>query len=342
MFMAGIHLRMADPMQRLDWALVRSYLAVMDAGSVSAAARATQGHQPTISRHLSELEAQLGVPLFERTGRGVRPTAAGLEALPAARQMQAAAEALARSVTRGREATRGTVRIAASQVVATWLLPPLVAEFQRAEPEIAIEIVASNAVQNLLRREADIALRMVRPDQGSLIARKLGEVGIGAWAHADYLAATGTPRTPDELTHHRLIGYDRDDAIVRGFARMGIALTPAHFTVRTDDQVANGQLIVAGAGIGFAANYWAALWPGLQRVLPGLPIPPLPCWLAVHRELRSNGVVKRVYDFLAEAIPARLQAPAFVPEPTRGRAAAKVKARVLKPVASKRRTGEHP
>ena len=194
--MSAIHFRMADLMQRLDWALVRSFLAVMDAGSVSAAARATQGHQPTLSRHLTELEGQLGVALFERTGRGVRPTAAGLEVLPAARQMQAAAEALARSVTRGREATRGTVRITVSQVVATWLLPPLVAEFHRAEPEIAIEIVSSNAVQNLLRREADIAVRMVRPDQGSLIARKVGEVALGAWASADYLAAMGTPRTP--------------------------------------------------------------------------------------------------------------------------------------------------
>ena len=333
--MTAIHFRMADLMQRLDWALVRSFLAVMDAGSVSAAARATQGHQPTLSRHLTELETQLGVALFERTGRGVRATAAGLEVLPAARQMQAGAEALARSVARGREATRGTVRITASQVVATWLLPPLVAEFQRAEPEIAIEIVSSNAVQNLLRREADIAIRMVRPDQGSLIARKLGEVAIGAYAHADYLAAMGTPRTPADLGRHRLIGYDRDDTILRGLARMGVALTPAHFVVRTDDQVANGQLVVAGAGIGFAADYWAALWPGLQRVLPDLPIPPLPCWLTVHRELRGNGVVKRVYDFLAEAIPGRLLAP---PEPAKP-PAAKGKARVLKPKAVKRRPG---
>jgi DNA-binding transcriptional LysR family regulator len=332
---------MADLTPRLDWALVRSFIAVMDAGSVSAAARATRGHQPTISRHLAELEAQLGVALFERTGRGVTPTAAGLEVLPAARRMQAAAEALARSVTRGREATRGTVRIAASQVVATWLLPPLVAEFQRAEPQIAIEIVSSNAVQNLLRREADIAVRMVRPDQGSLIARKLGEVGIGAYAHADYLAEMGTPRTPDDLARHRLIGYDRDDAILRGFARLGVVLTPAHFAVRTDDQVANGQLVVAGAGIGFAAHYWAALWPGVRRVLPELPIPPLPCWLAVHRELRGNGVVKRVYDFLAQAIPERLETPPFASEPAKP-AAAKVKARVLKPKASKRRPGDLP
>jgi len=326
---------MADLNQRLDWALVRSYLAVMDAGSVSAAARATQGHQPTISRHLSELEAQLGVALFERTGRGVRPTAAGLEVLPAARQMQAAAEALARSVTRGREATRGTVRITVSQVVAAWLLPPLLVRLQRVEPEIAIEIVASNAVQNLLRREADIAIRMVRPDQNSLIARKVGEVAIGAWAHAGYLAEHGTPRTPGDLVGHRLIGYDRDDGILRGLARIGIHVTPAHFALRTDDQVANGQLIVAGGGIGFAAAYWAAMWPDLQPVLPELPIPPLPCWLTVHRELRGNGVVKRVYDFLAEAIPEQLRDRALAPVAATARAGPKVKPRVLKPAPSK-------
>ena len=328
---------MADPFQKLDWALVRSYLAVMDAGSVSAAARATQGHQPTISRHLSELESQLGVALFERTGRGVRPTAVGLEALPAARQMQAAAEAMARSVARGREATRGTVRITASQVVATWLLPELVAEFQRGEPEIALEIVASNTVQNLLRREADIAVRMVRPDQGSLIARKVGDVPIGAWAHADYLAAMGTPRQPADLARHRLIGYDQDDVILRGMARLGLAMTAADFAVRTDDHVVYGQLMVAGAGIGFAADYWAVRWPALQRVLPDLAVPSLPFWLTVHRELRGNGVVKRVYDFLAEAIPRHLATQA-----SRPLAAAKVKASVLKPSPSQRRAGDLP
>jgi DNA-binding transcriptional LysR family regulator len=306
---------MTELVARMDWTLLRSFLAVIDAGSLSAAARATQGHQPTMSRHLAELEQQLGVALFERTGRGVRPTAAGLAVLPAARQMKAAADALARVVTSGREATQGTVRITASQVVATWLLPPLIAEFQRAEPEIAIELVAANTVQNLLRREADIALRMLRPEQGSLIARKLADVGIGAYAHVDYLAAAGTPATPADLAHHRLIGFDRDETIIRGFARAGLALTPGHFAVRTDDQVANGQLLAAGAGIGFAAHYCAAQWPGLRRVLPELPIPALPCWLAVHRELRGNGVVKRVYDFLAEAVPARLAALALLAQP---------------------------
>jgi DNA-binding transcriptional LysR family regulator len=298
---------MADLMQGLDWALVRSFLAVMDAGSVSAAARATQGHQPTLSRHLSELETQLGVALFERTGRGVRPTVAGLEVLPAARQMQAAAEALERSVSRGREATRGTVRITASQVVATWLLPSLVAEFQRAEPEIAIEIVSSNAVQNLLRREADIAVRMVRPAQASLIARKLGEIDIVAAAHKSYLTKAPPLHGAADLRRHRLIGYDRDDTIIRGAAKTGLALTRADFALRTDDQVVYGRLVAEGAGIGFVARYNLRYWPGVVAVLPTLVAGALPCWLAVHREIRSNPLVRTVYDFLARAIPPALR-----------------------------------
>jgi len=291
---------------RLDWTLVRSFLAVIDAGSITAAARATGARQPTLSRHLGELEVQLGAPLFERTGRGVVPTAAALAVLPAARQMQSGAEGLARAARRGREATQGTVRITTSEVAACWLLPPIVAALQREEPGIAIEIVASNLVQNLLRREADIALRMVRPVQGSLVARRLADIGIGAYAHRDYLAHAGAPSAPHDLLHHRLIGYDRDDAILNGMAAMGMKVGPAAFAVRTDHQVANAQLVAAGAGIGFVTHYCAAQWPGMQRVLPDLDIPAMPCWIAVHRELRGSGVVRRVFEFLVDAVPARL------------------------------------
>ena len=155
-------------------------------------------------------------------------------------------------------------------------------------------------------READIAVRMVRPLQASLVARKLAELPIVAAAHADYLARAGTPRSPAELPQHRLIGYDRDETIVRGFAALGLSLTREQFALRTDDQVAYGRLVAAGAGIGFVAAYNIAHWPGVQPLLPMLKIPPLPCWLAVHREIRGSRVVRRVYDFLAEAIPRAL------------------------------------
>jgi DNA-binding transcriptional LysR family regulator len=292
---------------RFDWALVRSFLAVLDAGSLTGAARRLGAQQPTLSRHVAELEAQLGAPLFERTGRGVTPTAAGLAIAEAARQMQDGAEALARGLVRTREATSGTVRVTTSQVAATWLMPPLLARLADAEPGITVELVASNQIANLLRREADIAVRMVRPAQASLVARKLADIAIVAAAHRDYLARAGTPRRPEDLLRHRLIGYDRDQTIVRGFAALGLVLPRERFALRTDDQVAYGRLVAAGAGIGFVARYNLRHWPGVVAVLPQLAIPPLPCWLAVHREIRGNRLVRRVWDFLAEAIPAELE-----------------------------------
>ena len=299
---------MANELERMDWTLIRSFLAVLDAGSLMGAARRTGAQQPTLSRHVSDLEAQLGVPLFERTGRGVTPTPAALAIVDAARQMQAGAEALARTLTGRRDETTGTVRITTSMVAATWLLPPILARLHGEEPGIRLELISSNQLTNLLRREADIAVRMVRPAQASLIARKLGSVEIGAYAHDRYLARAGVPLVPADLARHTLIGYANDDLIERGLARIGVPLAHDPFSVRTDDQVAYGMLVAQGAGIGFVARYNARQWPGVVPVLSDLAIPPLPCWLAVHREIRSSKVVRRVYDFLGDTLPQALAA----------------------------------
>ncbi|MBL8308418.1 MAG: LysR family transcriptional regulator [Rubrivivax sp.] len=295
---------MAQP--AFDWSLVRSFLAVLDAGSLLGAARATGAQQPTLSRHIAELERQLGSPLFERTGRGVVPTAAALAIVDAARQMQAGAEQLGRGLQRTRDATSGSVRLSTSVAAAAWLLPPALAELRVAEPGIQVELVASNAITNLLRREADIAVRMVRPAQASLVARKIGDMPLVVAAHERYLQRAGTPRAPAELFGHTLIGFDRDDGILRGFAAMGYPVTRDQFALRTDDQIAYGRLVAEGAGIGFVAAYAQRLWPGVVPLLPMLKLPSLPVWLAVHREIRGNRVVRRVFDFLAEALPPRL------------------------------------
>ena len=295
-------------MADFNWALVKSFVAVLDAGSLMGAARQLKAQQPTLSRHIAELEAQLGVPLFERTGRGVMPTVAALAIADAARHMEEGAGTLLQTLARRSEATTGTVRITTSEVAASYLLPAPLAALQQAEPGIAIELVASNELSNLLRREADIAVRMVRPVQESLVARKLAEIPIVACAHKRYLRRAGTPRKPEDLLHehHRLIGYDKDSAIVRGFAQFGLTVTREQFALRTDDQLAYGRLIAAGAGIGFAADYNLRHWRGVVPLLPMLKIAPLPCWLAVHREIRGSAVVRRVFDFLAEAIPREL------------------------------------
>ncbi|MBC7978022.1 MAG: LysR family transcriptional regulator [Myxococcales bacterium] len=291
---------------RFDWSLVRSFVAVLDAGSLIGAARALGAQQSTLSRHITELEAQLGAPLFERTGRGVTATAAALAIAEAARQMEKGAESLARAVAGQRDATTGTVRVTTSEVAAAYLLPPILVALLAQEPGIQVEVVAANQINNLLRREADIAVRMVRPEQSSLIARKVANVEIVACAHQRYLMRAGTPGQPTDLLQHRVIGYDRDDFILRGFARLGIAMTREQFFMRTDSQFTYGRLIAEGAGIGFVGRYNLRYWPEVVEVLPQMKIPSLPCWLAVHREIHTSKVVRRVYDFLATHIPPAL------------------------------------
>ncbi|MFG6448240.1 LysR family transcriptional regulator [Roseateles sp. BYS180W] len=291
-----------------DWRLIKSFLTVLDTGSLMGAARLTGAQQPTLGRHISELELQLGAPLFERTGRGLIPTAAALDIAEAARHMQSGADALSRRVTGCHQATTGTVRITASEVVACYLLPRLLTRLRQQEPGIQVELVASNRIDNLLRREADIAVRMARPQrQQSLLARKLADVPVVMAAHESYLARAGTPLHSSDLLQHSLIGYDQDDTILRGFAKQGIPIPREAFGLRTDNHLAYGQLLAAGAGIGFVAAYNLRHWPGTQVVLPELEIPSLPCWLVVHREIRSNAVIRKVYDHLAQAITEELQ-----------------------------------
>lgn len=287
-----------------DWSLVRSFLAALDQGSLSGAARVLRSSQPTVGRHIAELESQLGVVLFERTGRGLVPTATALQLCDAARGMEAGALQLARALAGAQAQTRGTVRITASVPVAVYLLPPLLARMRQALPDIQIELVSSNQVSNLLRREADIAVRMVRPDQSSLIARKIGHVGLDAYAHRKYLARRGALRQPTDLLQHELIGSDADTAILQGFQAMGYAITRDAFALRSDDFIVQWQAVRAGLGVGFCADYMARDEPDVMRVLPGLlKVPPLPMWLAVHREIRTNRRIRAVYDFLAEALP---------------------------------------
>lgn len=287
-----------------DWSLVRSFLAVLDHGSLLGAAKAWRTSQPTLGRHIAELESQLGVVLFERTGRGLVPTATALKLADAARGMADGADRLARTLTGAQAKNTGTVRITASTPVAVQILPPILSRMRQALPDIQVELVASNTVSNLLRREADIAVRMVRPEQGTLVAKRIGDVAVGAFAHRAYLARHSPIRQPLDLVGHELIGSDTDIAILEGFKAMGFAASKDLFAFRTDDFIVQWQAVRAGLGIGFVASYMARTDADVVQVLPDvLRIPPLPMWLAVHREIRTSKLIRSVYDFLADALP---------------------------------------
>lgn len=289
-----------------DWGLVRSFLAALEQGSLLGAARVLGASQPTIGRHIAELEAQLGAVLFERTGRGLLPTATALRLADSARAMEEGALQLARSASGAEAGASGTVRITASQPVACFVLPQVLMQMRLALPEVQVELVASDRVTNLLRREADIALRMVQPDQASLVARRIGKVTLGAYAHRDYLRRRGTPRQLADLLSHDLVGTDKDDTLLRGFAAFGFPVGREAFAFRTDDLVAYHAAVRAGLGIGFMADYQGRRDNQLLPLLPMLKIEPLPVWLTVHREIRTSARIRAVYDFLAAAVPKAL------------------------------------
>ena len=292
---------LSDP--RFDWRLIRSFLAALEAGSLLGAAKRLNTSQPTLGRHIAELESQLGLLLFERTGRGLVATSAALQLADAARAMDAAALQLARQVSGTQKQVQGSVRITASQPVACFMLPPVLAQMRRALPDIQVELESSNAVSNLLRREADIALRMVRPDQATLVAKKIGVIPVGAYASRDYIARRGMPLKPLDLLTHEMIGYDKIEDILRGFRAFGTPLTREAFALRTDDMIVQSQAVRAGLGVGFLADYVVRSDAQVLRVLPMLALPELPMWLAVHREIRTSQRIRAVFDFLTEALP---------------------------------------
>lgn len=291
----------------LDWTLLRSFLATVDTGSLSAAALRLGTTQPTLSRHIKELELAVGTTLFRRSVKGLEPTEAALGLVDDARDMGRSAEALALKATGKAETLSGTVRITASVVVSNLILPNIIAKLRIAEPLIQLEIVASDASQNLLRRDADIALRMFDPTQNALVARKLGDTPLGLYAATSYLDRKGRPEVMTDILTHDVIGFDRADDIIKGYAAHGYAVTRNAFPVRCDDQMVCWHLLKAGAGIGFAQQLLADAEFTLERLDIGMRLPALPVWLVMHEEVRSNARIRRVADFLADALIHKLK-----------------------------------
>lgn len=292
-------------MAMFDWDWLKAFLAVLDHGSLSAAARKLGISQPTLGRHIASLEESLGGLLFERGRDGLRPTETAIAIADHARAMELQAGAL-RTAAAGRAMeVAGTVRITASQIVATYLLPPLIAELAAAEPELEIELVPSNDIQNLLRHDADIALRMVEPTQLDLVARRVNTVSMGMYARRDYVARHGAPTGIDDFAGHVVIGYDRSDLVIRGFREQGFEVDRHFFQVRTDDQVAAWELMAAGCGVGFGPNFIAQGNSELIRLELPYEIPGLSMWLVTHREIHTSARIRRVFDFLAAELSRR-------------------------------------
>jgi DNA-binding transcriptional LysR family regulator len=292
---------------KFNWALIPSFMAALEHGSLMGAARATGVSQPTLGRHIAELENQLNLLLFERTGRGLQATPHALTLAEAARAMHLGAADFYRLASGAGQSVEGSVRLSASQPAAFRLLPSILARMRHVLPRVTVELVVSNSVSNLLLREADIALRMVRPEQGSLVARQIGQVRVRAFASNDYLLRRGTPQVLEDLVQHDLIAGDTNTEIQQGFEAMGFPASTLHFGLRTDDMNVQWAAVRAGLGIGFMGEYPLESDPSITALLPMNTLPGLPVWLTVHRELRTSARIRAVYDFLADEVGQALQ-----------------------------------
>ncbi len=298
-----------------DWSLLQSFLAVAETGSLSAAARRLGTSQPTIGRHIQALESQLGASLFNRQPKGMALSDAGVRLLGPAREMHDAANRLSLSAVGEGEGMQGTVRVTASVFVAHHHLPGILAKVRKQHPEIALEIVASDTSENLLFREADIAVRMYRPQQLDMVSKHIGDIALGIFASPDYLSRRGTPTNFEDYMGHELIGYDRNDDMIRGMRALGLDVSRDAFPVRCDHHAVLWELVAAGMGLGIAQRSVGDNDLRVVSVMDDAPLPGLPVWLTTHPAIRRVPRVDLVWNALAEGLTPILAPPGSLLSP---------------------------
>lgn len=291
-----------DKLPSLTWSQVQIFLAVAEAGSLSGGARTLGSSQPTLSRQIKEIETLLGAALFHRQARGLALTATGAELVASARKMRDAMQEFTLTAAGQDQKLAGSVRITASVFISQYVLPSIIADIRAAEPDITIDLIPSDDSENLLFREADIAVRMYRSEQLDIITKQIGVVPIGMFAAKSYLDRRGRPQSATDLQHHDLVGYDRDDRIIQGLQAAGIKADRNWFSVRCDAQANYWELVRAGCGIGFSQINIAIQDAKVEQVLTQSEIPPLPIWLAAPEAMRSTPRIRRIWALLEQGL----------------------------------------
>lgn len=283
-----------------SWEQVAAFLHVMRQGSFSGAARSLRVAQPTVRRRIEALESSLGSPLFSRASNGLTPTDVAHRILPFAETMEANSRSLVREASAAPDVVEGVVRLAVGELMGAEFIPEALQPLHARHPALSIELVLSNDIADVSRREADVAVRMAPPQGASLVARKLGTVTLGFFAAPAYLANRAAPTTLEALVEHDLVGLDADDQLLTGLAALGLTLSPRDFRLRTDHVLAYLAAIRSGLGIG-VTHLPLSRRPPLVRVLPELGLP-VDLWLVAHQDTRRIRRIRVVLDHLATAL----------------------------------------
>ena len=297
-----MHIRMDWRAVTFDWNRVRAFLVTAEEGSLSAAARALGLAQPTLGRQVEALERELGVALFERTGRGLLLTPAGHDLLGHARAMGDGAGALALSAAGQTDALDGEVAVSVSDIDAVCLLPPILERLYATHPGIRVEIVVDNALSDLRRQEADIAIRNVRPTEGDLVATRLRDAAARFYAASTLLERLGRPEVPAGFAGAPCVEIDRTGAARALLAARGFPVEAMRFPWRTSHFVTGWELVRSGMAIGVVDDRIGDAEPGVERILPALDPVPFPVWLTAHRDMRRSRRLRAVWDSLAEGL----------------------------------------
>ena len=288
-----------------DWNLLRAFLAIYETGTLTKAAQRLGTTQPSMGRHLRTLEAQLGETLFVCLPGKLQANQRAHALFEATLPMHQAVREAARLFVEDQAGVVGVVRLAVSEAYAYYLMPRLLAPLLAAQPALEIELAVSNQSDNLLRRDADIAVRHFRPAQDELIVRKLGETELGLFAHQDYIDRFGLPTDLSPPLGAMLAGFDRDPMPLAQALRGVIPAEPLRFRWRSDSILTLHAAVECGAAIGMYFVDIARERPGLQRVLIDQVGIKQEVWLCAHEELRRSRRMRCVWDQLSESLTAR-------------------------------------
>lgn len=294
-----------------DWNQARAFLATVEEGSLSAAARALNLTQPTLGRQVSALEETLDVVLFERVGKSLELTPSGLELLDHVRAMRDAANRISLTASGRSQTIEGTVLITASDIFSAYLLPPVMRELREIAPRLNIDIIAANDIRDLTRREADIAIRHVRPEQPDLIARLVHEAEGYFYASTDYLNTRGRPASLKDLSNHDFISFGDTDQMLTYLHRLGMPITRENFRLSSENGIVAWELVRHGLGIAPMSENVGGSTVGVERILPELDPVTFPVWLTTHRELHSSRRIRLVFDTLADYLSGNIWSNIF-------------------------------
>lgn len=283
---------------KFDWNRARAFLVTAEEGSLSAAARALGTTQPTLGRQVAALEDELGVLLFDRVGRGLTLTDNGLELVDHVRAMGEAASHVSMTASGQSTSVEGTVRITATEVASAFVLPPMIDRLRAAHPGIEVELVATNLLRDLRRREADIAIRTVKPTDPQLIGRKLPSEVARLYASRAYLDAWGPFRGPEDLARAQFIGFEDNVSFMEFLNGMGLRLNERQFGVRTAVHLVHWEMVRQGLGVGVMLTRVGDADPLVAQATPWLPPFEFDVWLVAHREVNSSRRVRLVFDWL--------------------------------------------